>query len=168
MQSPSAVADKCPHPSWLKTYVLAPRILPADRKHMQSPRLAEAEAQLCFSHGRRDDEHPTYVYLNFAPPFQRHLLQLSRNRRVRILYGPEFNYHDSQWHGEHSMINGSDREWSITMHYMGDRSDFFRHLRVEKDFPGSYNVYQNGQRCAYLVEIDFYTTEDAQEMLRPR
>ena len=66
------------------------------------------------------------------------------------------------------MINGSDPEWFITMHYMGDSSSFFRRFRVEKDFPGSYNVYHQGQRWAYLVEIDFHTTEDAQEMLRPR
>ena len=64
------------------------------------------------------------------------------------------------------MINGSDPEWFITMHYMGDSSSFFRRFRVEKDFPGSYNVYHQGQRWAYLVEIDFHTTEDAQEMLR--
>ena len=111
-----------------------------------------------------DNEHATFVYLHIAP-LRRHLLQLNRNRRVRLLSGPEFDYHDTQWHGEHGMINGSDPELSITMHYMGDRSDFFRRLRVVKDLLGSYNAYHDGQRWAYLVNIDFYTTEDAQATL---
>ena len=132
---------------------------------MQSPPFAEADnVQICSRRGPPDNEHATFVDLHIAP-FQRHLLQLHRNRRVRLLSGPEFDHRDSEWHGEHGMINGSDPEWSITMHYMGDISDFFRRLRVVKAFLGSYNVYHNGQRWVYLVNIDFYTTEDAQAML---
>ena len=65
------------------------------------------------------------------------------------------------------MCNGTDAEWELTiqMHFMGD-VDTRRVCRVVKDLPGCYNVYFEGRRCAYLVEIDFYNEDDAKNVMR--